>query len=182
MHTYHTYSYINDGKTEIQESNMEVRNGTNKAVSSEKSHLDLENNNRNEMFYKDLEYNNSKKSILGKSVNEGDWKIEKRLNNRLYSNNSEKYYNMSYLTNKETSKYKLDKFFIPVTLPDITQKHWTHSSPINPIQDNIVETYKETLNNKLIPNKYDPWLNSHPDSYFKQCLTKDFSDPFFNSE
>jgi len=159
-----------------------VQNGINKAKVYKKSHLDLENNNKSEMFYKDLEYNNSKKSILGKSVNEGEWNIENRLNNKLYSNNSEKYYNMSYLANKETSKYKLDKFFIPVILPDITQKQLKHSSRINPIQDNTVETYKETPNNKLIPNKYDPWLNSHPDSYFKQCLTKDFSDPFFSSE
>jgi hypothetical protein len=89
-----SYSYSSDGKKEISEYNTSIKDNKNDYSLGVKKNLNLENNEKKEMFYKSKSDPNESRRIYGKSNNSSQWELQNIKNNILevnYSQDYEKY-------------------------------------------------------------------------------------------
>jgi hypothetical protein len=150
-----SYTYSSDGKKEISEYNTSLKDNQNDMSIGLKRDLNLESNNKKEMFYKSKMNPNESRKIYGKSKNNSDWETQNIINDNLES-----------LNNEEYEKY--EKYFNK--LNRISSNPYEDLNNPNMIQPTKIQEVENTME----LNEYQP-INTQNNSIGNMLNPRDFS-------
>ena len=168
-----SYIYKNDGKTESHDYQSQLNNNNNKYNAGLRKNINLNNNFKNEMFYKNKTTPIESKSLFGKSLNNSKWNMLRKKNGLIQNkfnanyNNYSKYFNNFNNKNIPSNNYNNSLIPNPNKFKNISP--FDNNFTSNKIDDLVKLDKSFNIENFISNEKID----------FNNFNKNFFNDPFF---